>query len=575
MRTRLSVPIALIVVAMGSLPGNASGVPAQGFTVSVLGDRTGGADDSIFSKVLEDIMLINPDMVISVGDHIEGYTNDSLLIEDQWDRVLSDLRKIMVPFHLTPGNHDIWDELSKKIYRRRVGATDTSFTYKGWLFMIIDVSNLHASYDLPQTKLSWIEKTLRKNPSQPKVVFFHKPFWAESFSKGEKDTLHCIFRKYGVKAVFTGHYHCYFSHLIDGIQYFSVCSSGGSLASWGLPQGHFYGHLLVRFQKDSLIAKPIEVGLRKHEKEATFEDLLKMAEVKEDFIYINEVRIDCHIDSLSLPISVTICNRGSSTLSDRVAWKFSRNWSVEPKSDYVEIPAGEEAKINAFVKSTGPVFPAPTLEVKMEWMGEYAVVEEPLKIRRLVKAPFVESSPLIDGAMRLDEWSNGEAILKFYSAPASSTADTTFCKVMADSANIYIGFECKQSGGIRCYQKHRDGFSGYDDRVFALFEAASGEFFEIGVNPAGTIFDRRIEICPIGTYIIHPDWDSQAQVSTVVHSGGWIAEIGIPMSSLGISPSGEIGFNMGRYQAERKRLEAFQFPYRYDGDFLGILVLGR
>ncbi|MGQ9604328.1 MAG: metallophosphoesterase [bacterium] len=571
MRTGLEVVFLLIA----SLACNVGAKPNTGFTIAVLGDRTGGADDSVLSLVTEDIMLINPDMVISVGDHIEGYTHDSLVVKEQWDKVLLSLSRIGVPWHLTPGNHDIWDDMSRRIYKRRIGATDTAFTYKGWLFVIVDVSNIYSSKDLPQTKLSWIEKIMQKNRSQPKVVFYHKPFWAESFSKGESDTLHSIFKRYGVKGVFTGHYHCYFSHSRDGVQYFSVCSSGGSIPGWGLPQGLFYGHILARFEGDSLVVKPIEAGLRKRESQARFEDLLKLAEIEKSMIEINEVRIDSRMDSLSLPVSVTIHNKGASTLSDRVLWSFSKNWSVEPKFDYVEIPAGEEATVTFFAVSEGTIFPAPLLKVRMEWAGEYAVLEKSLKIRRVVKAPLTHLPPAIDGAMKVEEWEKGEAILKLYSTEVSFLSDTTFCKIMVDSSNIYLGFECRQIAEIRSYQKQRDGFAGYDDRVFVLFQVAPQEFFEIAVNPAGTIFDRKIEICPIGTYIIHPDWDCKGDVSTVIHSGGWIAEIAIPMSSLGVSHPSEIGFNMGRYQAERKRLEAFQFPYRYDSDFLGILLLDR
>lgn len=563
----------LFILVLGMLLQIGAKKVDQGFTIAILGDRTSGANDTIFSQVIEDIRLVSPDMVITVGDHIEGYTPDSTVIEYQWDRVLSSLSRIGAPVHLTPGNHDIWDDLSRRIYNRRIGAADKAFNYKGWLFVIFDVSNSYSWEDLPKEKVSWIERTLGKSPNQPKVVFYHKPFWAESFSAGLIDTLHMIFRNNGVKAVFTGHYHCYFSHTLDGIQYFSVCSSGGSLPKWGQPQGLFYGHLLVRFDRDSLIVKPIEVGLRRHDQPATLQDLIRIAEIDKTIIEFNEIRVDSRTDSLSQRILAIIRNSGTSTLGDTVSWRFDRNWLVEPKADYVEIPAGEQASITAFVRSTGPIYPVPLLEVRLKWMGQPAFFQKPLKIRRAIKAPLTYSFPIIDGVMTLDEWKRGEVITNLYGPPTSSIGDTTFCRIMIDSTYIYIGFDCRQSVQIRSYQQKRDGFAGYDDRVFVLFEANQGEFLEIGVNPGGVVFDRRIRICPLGTYVVDPRWDSGAKVSTIVHSGGWIAEMAIPLKSLGITRGSEIGFNMARYQAERKRLEAFQFPYQYDSDLVGILVL--
>ena len=47
-------------------------------------DRTGGHRARIFSQAVEQINLLQPAFVVSVGDLIEGYTKDTTKLADQW-----------------------------------------------------------------------------------------------------------------------------------------------------------------------------------------------------------------------------------------------------------------------------------------------------------------------------------------------------------------------------------------------------------------------------------------------------------------------------------------------------------
>src|SRR6478735_4351588 len=49
---------------------------ADDFKFIVVSDRTGGHRERIFSKAVEQINLLQPEFVLSVGDLIEGYTTD-------------------------------------------------------------------------------------------------------------------------------------------------------------------------------------------------------------------------------------------------------------------------------------------------------------------------------------------------------------------------------------------------------------------------------------------------------------------------------------------------------------------
>ena len=49
---------------------------ADDFQFAIVSDRTGGHRAKIFSRAVEQLNLLQPEFVLSVGDLIEGYTTD-------------------------------------------------------------------------------------------------------------------------------------------------------------------------------------------------------------------------------------------------------------------------------------------------------------------------------------------------------------------------------------------------------------------------------------------------------------------------------------------------------------------
>src|SRR5437016_2186150 len=54
------------------------------FHFVVVSDRTGGHRARVFSEAVEQINLLQPAFVISVGDLIEGYTKDTGRLAQEW-----------------------------------------------------------------------------------------------------------------------------------------------------------------------------------------------------------------------------------------------------------------------------------------------------------------------------------------------------------------------------------------------------------------------------------------------------------------------------------------------------------
>src|SRR5437899_1547307 len=54
------------------------------FRFAIVSDRTGGHRAKIFSKAIERLNLLQPEFVISVGDLIEGYSEEKDKVQAQW-----------------------------------------------------------------------------------------------------------------------------------------------------------------------------------------------------------------------------------------------------------------------------------------------------------------------------------------------------------------------------------------------------------------------------------------------------------------------------------------------------------
>ena len=112
----------------------------------------------------------------------------------------------------------MWDNISEINYKNRVAQPYYSFDFKNTHFIVLDVSRSEKYEEMAKEQINWLLGDLEKNQNKENIyVFFHKPFWFEAERDNKPDSLHMIFKKYGVDAVFNGHYHGYFATQKDGI----------------------------------------------------------------------------------------------------------------------------------------------------------------------------------------------------------------------------------------------------------------------------------------------------------------------------------------------------------------------
>lgn len=204
---------------------------ADSFQFAIVSDRTGGMRPGVFEKAVQKLNLLQPQFVLSVGDLIEGGTDDPERASSQYDEFDSLVAKLRMPFFYVAGNHDIEDPACFTEWQRRFGRPYYSFTYRNVLFICLD------SIHLDKDQADWTLQTLKNNhTARWTFVFLHYPLW--TFGPQDKKAAHLlphwetIERALATRphTVFAGHDHNYVRCRRHGQNYYTLATTGG--ASW-------------------------------------------------------------------------------------------------------------------------------------------------------------------------------------------------------------------------------------------------------------------------------------------------------------------------------------------------------
>jgi 3',5'-cyclic-AMP phosphodiesterase len=230
-------------------PGRSTKADAS-FHFELLGDRTGEAQPGVFEEALREAAATKPAFILTVGDSIQG--GDDSTAEAEWrkfETLFAPYKKI--PLFLTPGNHDVWSEVSASLYMRHAHhALRYSFDYGLAHFIILNNSrgNDGARAAFAPDELEFLEKDLAVNTRQPvKFVVSHRPTWLVPIMLGNRRSpFHQLMLKYGVKYVIAGHIHQMLHVEMDGVTYVDLASSGGHLRDTKTyERGWFFQHTAV------------------------------------------------------------------------------------------------------------------------------------------------------------------------------------------------------------------------------------------------------------------------------------------------------------------------------------------
>ncbi|MGF1580902.1 MAG: metallophosphoesterase family protein [Gemmataceae bacterium] len=214
---------------------------SENFQFVIVSDRTGGHRPRIFSQAVAQINLLQPEFVLSVGDLIEGYTEDKEQIDKEWKEFQKYVSQLKMPFFYVPGNHDYTNKVMTQEWKERFGRSYFHFLYKDVLFLMLnsdDPPEKRGHISAEQVKFA--EKVLKDNTDvRWTIVAIHKPLW--NYGNVKTNNWLKIEKALGTRkyTVFAGHRHHYYKFQRNGRNFYQLATTGGGSRLRGTKYGEF------------------------------------------------------------------------------------------------------------------------------------------------------------------------------------------------------------------------------------------------------------------------------------------------------------------------------------------------
>ena len=205
------------------------------FTFAVIGDNRSGQET--YKKLVSMIAKDDPAFVMNTGDVIMEGGDRS-----EWDEFAALSKPLTMPYFLTPGNHEIANNVTEKAYKQCATNPGNglyySFTAGNALIVVLDSEETGMHAKIVGEQYKWLEDQLKNSDKKFKFVFLHRPLYPAkklhvvacmSRYKDSRDQLQALFQEYGVDAVFAGHEHLYHRQDICGVTHVTTGGGGAPL----------------------------------------------------------------------------------------------------------------------------------------------------------------------------------------------------------------------------------------------------------------------------------------------------------------------------------------------------------
>ena len=312
------------------------------FQFAVVSDRTGGHRRGVFSRAVQQVNLMQPEFVMSVGDLIEGSPNADTN-RKQWDEFEGYAKQFAMPFFYCPGNHDMDSPLKTQVWTERNGRAYYHFRYQNCLFVVLNTMDYEAE-DPKDPAVA--RRGLRVGPRQnaylqaalkagdkPRwtFVFVHHPIWAglDLDANGWKPIEKTL--EGSQYTVFCGHVHTYKKYVRNGMNYYQLATTGGGSAMRGIEYGEFDQMAWVTMKK----------------KEPMMVNLLLNGVVKDDLRPFETEETGAENSREALPAVAGVVTRGAKPVeSAKVTF-----WSIVEGADGKAVADGRTTLARIFHRS--------------------------------------------------------------------------------------------------------------------------------------------------------------------------------------------------------------------------------
>jgi hypothetical protein len=239
--------------------------PAEGkdFVFAIIGDLNGGERKGVFEIAAEQIKLLRPRFTLSIGDLIDGGSEDTTELKKQFDDFDARIAKTGAPFFHVGGNHDLTNIVMRKFWEERYGARYYHFIYNNVLFLMVDsedyeekrmmeiyyarkraielldsgkteIAQKSAYFSMPERKTGYMSTeqseyftmVIENNPDvRWTFIFMHKPVW-QNMGIGSLEKIEASLKGRNY-TVFNGHLHDYSYTKRNDRDYIMMGTTGG------------------------------------------------------------------------------------------------------------------------------------------------------------------------------------------------------------------------------------------------------------------------------------------------------------------------------------------------------------
>ncbi|MEM7673988.1 MAG: metallophosphoesterase [Verrucomicrobiota bacterium] len=419
------------------------------FQFAVISDNTGGMRPGIVEIAVEKLNLLQPEFVMSVGDLIEGYTEDLDRLVFEWDEFDAKIEPLDMRFFYVPGNHDMTNDVMAKLWEERLGRSYYHFVYNDVLFLCLNTEDTKAQ-TIAAKQQEWIRKTLAEHTDvRWTMVFMHKPLWqyemnyaasgssrstgwleVQSMLKDRKHTVLC------------GHYHRYAHYEIDDSDYIILATTGGGSQLRGPEYGEFDQISWITMTDNGPVISNIAIegilpkDFYKPEKSGFVFDTLRLVKVAVSPHYTNEGEIPSELTT-----KILAQNQGDEDVEISLEIPQLNGLSIEAETTDFTLTKGGFLEIPMTLRSLS---------------GDAVILPTPIEIPYAVKAD-------------LDNEVSVEFVEKFVfnTSPVFPTRGSSVEWFEVDSPKIIGG--------------NSDAWSGAEDGSFKFKVAQKEEYLEIDI----------------------------------------------------------------------------------------------